>query len=461
LDFDAVTEGLAADDAWKLRLDLTNTGVPKDKVANWDLIRNHDPVFGGLFFNRFSLAIETRAALPWREIRPIGAIFNEVDEAQLRDYIEREYRIRPTKDRVEAMVRTTAQERWVNPVLDYLNGLTWDGTSRIETALPGVRPTAYTRMVSRKSLVAAVARVFEPGIKWDHTLVLYGSEGLGKSWWIEKMATVGPPEMGRSNYSASLTKIDSKDTLIQMNMNWIMVSDEGHSMRKADNDALKEFLTKTKDLIRMPYDRDTHSYPRSCVIWSTTNDETFLRRQEGNRRFLIVHCQDRVDFGAFDAATVDQIWAEAVYLFKAGEGLFLDLTEAELAAVERERYTEEDAIAGMIDAYVSMRVPANWDEMTREARAEWKFNRDLTGFDASGDHTIDRVCTLQIYAEALGQDPGRHQRKDLLEIAESLKRMGWVAAGRHHFPPYGRQLVYARPTEPAEPEPEPTLDELL
>src|SRR5699024_12437129 len=91
-------------------------------------------------------------------------------------------------------------------------GFEWDGTPRLEEALPGVVPTDYTRLVARKCLVAAVARVFDPGCKWDHTLIIYGEEGLGKTHWISRMS---------KGYTAPLGDIRSKDTLLSMQRSWI------------------------------------------------------------------------------------------------------------------------------------------------------------------------------------------------------------------------------------------------
>lgn len=436
LDFDDLVDddGTVADD-WRLRLSRTNQGKLKDVIGNWDLIRDNDPVLSGLYFNEFTLTVETERDLPWRTRERAGAVFGRTDRAELRNHIERTYGIRPAKEQLDDLVDTRAAQRWVNPVRDYLDGLVWDGKPRIETCLPGVRATSYTRLVARKSLVAAVARIYEPGVKWDHTLVLYGTEGLGKSWWVDKMAR---------GYSASLGRIDNKDTLLAMQRTWIMISDEGHSLRKGDADTLKEFLTRTSDLVRMPYDRETMEHKRHCVIWSTTNDETFLRRQEGNRRFLIVHCEDKVDFAAMTDDYVDQLWAEAVYAYRAGEPLFLAPGESVVAAEERERYVEEDALGGLIQAYLDTPVPEDWPFQSIEARLQWIDDR-AQGFEAEGTVLQDRVCTTQLWVEALGRPKGLHRRTELLEIAEALKRLGWVPlSGRHRHAPYGPQVVFER-----------------
>jgi predicted P-loop ATPase len=285
-------------------------------------------------------------------------------------------------------------------------------------------------------MVAAVARMFRPGCKWDHVPVLYGPEGLGKTYWIEVVFR---------RWATSLGRIDNKDTLLVCQQSWAVIADEHHSMRKADQDAQKEFLTRTADMFRMPYDRETLLHPRHWVVWSTTNDQTFLTRQQGNRRYLIVHCQDTVDFDSITDVYVDQLWAEAVYLYRAGEKLYLDPTESALAAEHREPFVEEDTLTGIVLDYLETPVPTDWWERRPESRQSYLFER-ATGLAPAGEMTIDRVCSMQIWVEALNRRKGDARRHDLTEITNVLKRLpGWRAApGRTRLPGYGTQLVFIR-----------------
>jgi putative DNA primase/helicase len=450
VDFDALTgdmdmDGDVPDDRWRMNLQMNpRNGTLRDVIGNWDLIKANDPAFAGLYFNELTMAIETDTDMPWRVIDKGGPIFGAADRAALAHYIEREYGIRPLRYLLDELVTTKAMERRVNPVRDYLLGLTWDGTPRVETCLPGVRPTAWTRLVARKCITAAVARMFEPGIKWDHTLVLYGDEGLGKSYWIEKLSR---------GYAATLGRIDNKDTLLTMQRSWIMVADEGYSLRKADSDAQKEFLTRTEDVFRMPYDREPMVHPRHCVIWSTTNDEVFLRRQEGNRRFLIVQCEDPVDFTELTDEYIDQIWAEAVHLYRAGERLYLDGEQAVEARHQRERFTEEDVLGGFLQGFLDTPVPEDWEERSPESRILWRTTAG-SELSAVGTKKLERVCAAEIWIEALGGRWANQRRTDLLEISTALKKIpGWrQLPGRHHVPNYGPQVVFVR---------DDTLDQLL
>lgn len=435
----ATTSGLAdgIDEAtWRTQLALKPSNLAMvDTISNWDLLVKH--WFPALRYNELTLQVETADdTLPWRDDARERPTFSEADRAALCLQVEREFKLRPSRSYVNELVDVTAARNRYNPLVTYLESLEWDGVPRLETCLPGAEDTPYNRLVARKCLVAAVARVMEPGIKWDHTLILYGNEGLGKSWWIDTMAR---------GYSAVLKDIRDKDTLLMLQRNWIMVADEGYSLRKADSDALKQFLTQREDQFRAPFAREVEVHPRHCVVWGTTNDDVFLRRQEGNRRFLIVHCKHPVDFDSLTPKEVDQIWAEAMHLYLAGEKLYLTPAEAELANDIRENYTEEDALAGVISAYLELPVPANWDDMSAEARITYRADV-ADGIVAPGTERIKSVCTAQIWHEVMGRAPGTHKRTDLLAIGESLRRLGWVSSGvKSWTSQYGSQRLYTRP----------------
>lgn len=425
---------------WRASLQLTRQGKFIDNVGNWDLIMRNDVAFSRLYFNVLNMATEVMGDLPWREVDQKSRSFDAFDFSCLRLHIEREYGFRPTKELMQDLINIKTQRHQVNPVLEYLERLEWDGVPRVETCLPGTLDTQYNRLVARKVLVGAVARMYRPGCKWDHTLVLFGPEGFGKTTWIERMANVGYPERDSRFYT--LGRINDKDTLLAMHMSWIVLADEGHSLRKSDNDALKEFLTRTTDVFRLPYERETVAHPRKCVIWSTTNDDTFLRRQEGNRRFLMVRSMERFDIDAMTPEYVDQLWAEAVVMFKAGERIWLNDEEGDLAAFERMSFVEEDSYAGVIQEYLERKVPENWWQMSKEARASYIRAYDPE-FDPPGTMQIDRTCTHQLWEEAFGQRV-HPSRVTLRELSESLKRLGWVSVGTTRIPGYGPQATYVR-----------------
>ena len=422
---------------WKLRLALhTKSGAVLDKIKNWDLIVNHDTAFAGLAFNEITFAIETQKDLPWRTLAFGGPTFTSSDRAEMNHYIERVYGIRPAAYIMDGLILAQASRRRFHPVRSYLDSLEWDGVNRVEECLPGVINDDYTRMVARKCLTAAVARVYNPGTKWDHILVLQGAQNIGKTYWTHLMS---------KGFSAPLGRIDNKDTLLAIHRSWIVMADEGYSLRKADSDQMKEFLTRTEDVFRLPFERETIAYKRGFVIWSTTNDETFLRNEEGNRRYLPVQCTEKVDFSLTTDYYIDQVWAEAKHLFLNDEPLFLDEKETAVTEQQQEKFTEEDVVSGIIQNYLETRVPADWNSMSPESRYTWR--QELAdGMVPAGTERIDEVCSAQLWVEAFGRRLGDQRRADLLIITGSMKRMpGWEAMpSRNRVQHYGPQLTFRR-----------------
>ena len=166
-------------------------------------------------------------------------------------------------------------ERLYHPIKNYLSALKWDGVERLDTLLVdylGAEDTPYVRAVTRKTLVAAVARIYRPGTKFDSILVLNGSQGIGKSTLFSKL--------GGSWYSDSLSISDMKDKTAPEKLQgyWILELGELAGIKKMDVETVKSFITRTDDKYRQSYGVSVESHPRSCIIVGTTNsDGGFLR----------------------------------------------------------------------------------------------------------------------------------------------------------------------------------------
>ena len=454
--FDEAEEEPTPDWVSELRVH-PKTGQTLDVAQNWKLLMQHDPVLTGLAYNSMNLATITHRDFPWRKVTPgKDDQLTNADRARISEHIQCTYNMRrPPKEQVNDVIAMVAQDHSFHPVVDYLEALEWDGVSRIETWLPG-EATSYKRSVARLVAVQAVARALNPGVKVDNCLILAGGEGLGKSWLIERMArgwtcTLGPIDRG-----------SARDTIMVMSRSWIAVADEGYSLKKADADNMKNFITRTHDEVRLPYAAETEVLPRRQVIWGTTNDPTFLRAQEGNRRFLIVNVTEKLDFDKYTDEYVDQVWAEAVHICKescAKYGLDgnpdLRLSDEEEAAAKdvREKATEEQPLVGLIQDYLDTLVPDGWESMPVEDRISW-LRAAEQGLVKAGTHRIERVCSLEIWQVLLGNTRGKPSRVESLEIAEALRKIpGWESSGakRARFPFFGQQRFFSRVEEPEAP----------
>lgn len=434
-DFDEPAED---GEDWKAKLKITEKGAIAQTIENVVIILQHDPQLAGrLALNEMEHNIVSLSSLPWRAARGASQ-WTDADDAALRYYLERTYGING-KDRIFDAVNVVALQNKFHPVREYLDGCAWDGVPRVETLLVdylGAEDTAYTRAVTRKALVAAVARIYNPGCKFDYMLTLRGRQGLGKSALIAKL--------GGRWFSDSFTTLQGKDAYEQVLGVWIMEVGELAGMRKAEAETIKLYISKQVDRFRPAYGRRLQEFPRQCIFIGTTNETQFLRDATGNRRFWVVDTPNEPTRNLWDELTPETvrcIWAEAVELYRAGEALYLP-RELEAAAREvQETYEEENPRAGIVQDYLERRLPADWDIMDLLARRQW--------LEGTQEGTVQRttVCTMEIWAEALSGNPDRLDRYAGKEIREIMERMpGWRHNGnkRATIRPYGRQRFYER-----------------
>ena len=339
----------------KLEIDLT--GEIKDTLNNIVKILRNDKNLHGIAYNKHKDMLDVKGKLPWIRLKE-G--WNDSDLASLKIYLEKKYNIWSPAKLKDALL-AVATERAFHPVIDYLENLEeWDGKERLETLLIkylGAEDNAYTREVTRKTLVAAIARVYEPGVKFDSVLILNGKQGMGKSTLFSKL--------GGKWFSDNLTLEDMKDKTAAEKLQgfWIMELGELAGMRKAEVENVKSFITRTDDKYRASYGVNVESHPRQCIIVGTTNNKGgFLRDVTGNRRFWPVTVDpDKALSSPWDLEDVDKIWAEALYVYKQGEELYLKGEVLEIASKEQSEAMESDDREGLVREYLNKLLPNNWN----------------------------------------------------------------------------------------------------
>ncbi|WP_232622012.1 virulence-associated E family protein [Corynebacterium glucuronolyticum] len=342
-----------------------------------------------------------------------------------------------------------AANRSFHPVRNYLKALPpWDGVERVDTLLVtylGADDNIYTRAVTRKTLVAAIARVMRPGIKFDQVLILNGPQGVGKSTLFAKLAGEW--------FSDALTMTDMKDKTgaEKLQGHWIIEIGELSGMRKMEVEIVKSFISRTDDKYRPAYASVVESHPRQCIIVGTTNAEDgFLRDITGNRRFSPVKVTGVGEKKAWEVTDeeVKQIWAEALTYYKAGEPLHLTGEVAELARVQQDDAIETDDRVGLVADFLEKKLPADWDMMPLHQRRAYLSGASGEFGMAGVTDGVERatVTNPEIWAECFGNEPAALQRKDSYEIASIMKQIkGWERSeSRERVPLYGRQRVYRR-----------------
>ncbi|MCA3508395.1 MAG: toprim domain-containing protein [Rhodobacter sp.] len=399
--------------AWFNRLRQDLVGTPERNEANVIIALTSDVAFAGvLAFDDFSQEIVVRQPLPWDAATgPFPRPWEDADDVRTAEWLQlRGVNVAPLV--VGRAVGAVAREHRIHPVRDWLEHLRWDGTPRIETwtsTYLGAAPTAFHHTVGALWLISAVARIFRPGVKADHMLILEGPQGARKSTAIKVLA-------GEAWFTDELPELGSKDAAIHMQGVWIVEIAELDAIGRAEVSRIKAFLTRTTDRFRPPYGRYTVEVPRQCVFAGTVNPDTYLRDETGNRRFWPLRC-GIIGIAAL-ARDRDQIWAEAVHRFREGAIWWIDdptlLVEAR---EEQDRRYQSDAWDARIDRW-----------LTHDTRA---VNRGHAGYEDWQDEEFERpepirdVSVGDILEGALGIEPAKWTKGDQMRVGAWLKSRDW------------------------------------
>jgi len=328
-------------------------------LANLILILRHAPKWKGvLAYDEFSVRVVIRKRPPWG-VEALDAPWVDHHESLARTWFQRE-KISPTLGDVGRAVQAAARYAVFHPVRDYFESLAWDGALRLPTWLQDyfhVEDSDYVRAIGPRYLISAVARIYRPGCQADHTLVLEGPQGKAKSKALCTLA------IRDEWFTDRLSHVNSKDAAIEIAGVLIFEIPEMDALMRVTSSASKGFLTRRRDRFRPPYGKHVIVVSRQCVFAVTINPPVggYLKDPTGARRFWPVTCRGTIDCDGLEAAR-DQLWAEAVHRFKAGEKWHLETEALEALA------TAEQAARYVVDA---------WDAPVRE----WIGDRDDVSLD--------------------------------------------------------------------------------
>lgn len=372
--------------------------VPLANLANAIIGLEHDPALAGI------LAYDEFACEPVL-CHGIGDMAENVreltddDVAQLQEFLQHAGLKNLGKDTAYQAIEHVARLTTFHPVLDYLDSLTWDGTPRIKTWLPvyaGTAMTDYELTIGPLFLISMIARVRNPGCKADHMLVLEGEQGKLKSTLFDNLASPWfsddlPPDIG------------SKDAKIHLRGKWLIEVAEMHAFTKAEATQLKSFLSRREERYRPPYGRLEVHQPRQCVFAGTTNRDTYLRDETGNRRFWPTRAIERIQPDAMQRDRF-QLLAEADHQYKAGTQWWPN------AAFEREHIKPQQDERYETD---------EWQERVAEY---------LYGAYLQKTHI---TCTVvAVNALGYGDKIDRLGKREQLRISAILETLGWKRGKR-------------------------------
>ena len=394
-----------------------NVKSVKQLVHNFEVVMDMDSRFAGkIRLNEFAQQPYLYGNAPWENENNCRA-WSSHDDSALFSLIQADYGLKSRQDFADALKNVSMRNKF-HPVRELLDSLTWDGKEHIRGLLPeylGAEDSDYTYQVMRLWMLGAVSRVYKPGSKFDYTMILQGSQGIGKSTFLKQLA------MDDSWFNDSLDSLDSDKAVQSLTGSWIIELAELKSLARTAGgvESVKRFLTATQDKYRIPYERRADTFYRQCVFAGTTNKDDFLQDETGNRRFLIVQTGvKKPSKSLFVPEIMDTIklaWAEAVYIWK-NEKPQLILPEAYMQEAKelQEANMADDGKRGIIQEYL-------------EGKTE--------------------VCARQIWFEALKETipPRNWQASEINNIVAKVP--GWERLKTpRKFEGYGQQRGFRKVT---------------
>ena len=346
---------MTAEDVTEL-LETTAKGQVKNCLSNAERIMSLDPLLrDAIRFNELKQRVDIVNNMGW--IRRDGTALTDNDVHNIHLYCERTYGFSSLKILEEAL-HITANRNSYHPVRDFLNSLVWDGKERVRFALRhflGADDSGYTYEILRFFMLGAVARAFNPGVKFDYILCLIGGQGAGKSSFFRLLAVED------EWFTDDLKDLESSKVYEKLQGHWIIELSEMLATNNArSNEAIKSFLSRQKEIYRTPYERYPKDRPRQCVFAGTTNKVSFLPGDRtGNRRFLPIACRGNeaevfiLDNEQESREYIRQMWAEVMEIRRGGS-VKLKLSKEMEAEVRRRQgqFMQEDVDAGLILAYM-------------------------------------------------------------------------------------------------------------
>ena len=400
-----------------------NVKSVKQLVHNFEVVMDKDSRFGGkIRLNEFAQQPYLYGSVPWENENNCRA-WSSHDDSALFSLIQVDYGLKSRQDFADALKNVSMRNKF-HPVRELLDALTWDGEVHIRKLLPeylGAEDSDYTYQVMRLWMLGAVSRVYKPGNKFDYTIILQGSQGIGKSTFLKLMA------LDDSWFNDSLDSLDSDKAVQSLTGSWIIELAELKSLARTAGgvERVKRFLTATQDKYRIPYERRADTFYRQCVFAGTTNKDDFLQDETGNRRFLIIHTGVTKPFKSlFIPEAMDDIkqaWAEAVHIWKNEDPqLILPENCMQQAKELQEANMADDGKRGIILDYLEGKT---------------------------------QVCAREIWFEALEESisPKSYQTSEINSIIAKVP--GWQRMKTpRKFPKYGSQRGFQKMLLQTEPE---------
>lgn len=448
--------GKLASDYFTTKGTFKGAFLPKDKEGIYDLTSGEELFLScnkqGIIFsitNYISL-IRSTVYLGYNEITEQTEIYDgekkrlrpikEDDYTFIRVEVENKYGIEIPLREIKGATLFASKYNKYNPILNILQRSPWDGIKRAETLFIdflGVEDNSYNREISKKILLASVARNFKEYVKFDEMLILQGVQGIGKTTLLQRLGFT-------KHYLSYRDKVDTEINIATKGK-WIIELEELATLEKTDPETFKAWVSSTNDEYRGKYKESIHEQQRRFVIFGTTNKTQFLKDPTGHRRFLIFECnKDKITKDIFE--TNDeyfyQLWAEVLRMFLNGESFKIEKETINYMATINKEYSEFDELDFTILEIVELPYPNNWytylddeineDETKSKRKNIGKYVNDFLNYEASSvfdsynTDIVDGFRTSEIIGiiRVIGKDDGLKNRQLEHKIKKVLIETG-------------------------------------
>ncbi|MBS3973125.1 MAG: virulence protein [Erysipelotrichia bacterium] len=395
---------------WKTKLTLTRAKTIAPKITNLMAIMLNDPLLKDLMtFNEFAQRIEFTKAPPWDNGGSVA--LNDDDVMKLRIYIAEKYDdVEFSKDNLFSVIVKLSSDAKYHPIKNMIESVKWDGIPRAEKLFSdymGAADNTYTRAVARTWLTGAIKRIYHPGCKFELVPVLQGKQGRGKSTLAKAL--------GGEWFTDGLKDMKSKDARDFLRGAWIIELSELSAMRKTEIEEIKQFISTTVDRFRPAYGRLTQEFPRTAVFMATTNDNGYLKDLTGSRRFapIVIDEQERKkDVFNISADVIQQIWSEALTWYKMNQPVYLSKEIETMADGYREQAQDENPMKVLIEEYLNIKLPKNWNEFSVMRKRDYISNVMNNSVDNKGEILRETITTREVLTELFNRDPQDELRGD-------------------------------------------------
>lgn len=371
------------------------------KILNGD-----SKIKGAIQYNSFTYEIDVTKHLKLNG-RILDGVIDDLIIREIRVYIATKYKIDYKKTDIADMLEVVAGEHSYNPLKDYLESCESEYKKLVNQREPfdilrhylNIKDDEYNRIIMDLFFRGAIAKVFDPTVKFDFVLDLTGRQGVGKTQFFEGLFT--------HKYFTTVETFTDKDDKARMVRNWCVFDDEMVASKKASFSELKKFITETKLEFRPPYASSDRRLPKSFIIVRATNDHDYLNDLTGERRFLVAEVHKDTAYKGRKWTEKDRrnFWGAMVVAWKSNQSLTLTDEQEKLVNEVRSRYKFVDEILEDFERYLDTPYPKNMYQFPITDRTRYYYIYDMmnNGYHV-GSNGIEISLDTDKYGELVERD---------------------------------------------------------